>query len=51
MKHRWYFHLRGQVYVYGPTGPITKGELLEYLREQWGTGRRIPCGTQFWMAT
>jgi len=47
-KFRWYFHLRGQVYAYGPVGPMTKGELLEYLREQWGNGKRIPYGTGYW---
>jgi len=45
---KWYFHLRGQVYAYGPVGPMTKTELLEYLREQWGNGQRIPYGTQVW---
>ncbi|MBS3906303.1 MAG: hypothetical protein KGZ49_04610 [Syntrophaceae bacterium] len=45
---RWFFHLRGQVYAYGPVGPMTKTELLEYLREQWGNGQRIPYGTQVW---
>jgi hypothetical protein len=48
VKYRWYFHLRGQVYAYGPVGPMTRSELLEYLRETWGNGKRVPYGTQIW---
>jgi hypothetical protein len=50
-KFRWYFHLRGQVYAYGPTYTMTKEELKEYLREYWGNSKRIPYGTQYWRAT
>jgi len=48
-KQRWYYHLRGQVYAYGPTSPMTKMELLEFLRNAWGNGR-VPYGTQYWKA-
>lgn len=49
-KTRWYFHLRGQVYGYGPIGPMKKAEAKEYIREYFGNGRRLPCGTQIWKA-
>jgi len=49
-KVRWYFHLRSQVYAYGPTQPMTKEELKDYLREYWGNGKRVPYGTQCWRA-
>jgi hypothetical protein len=50
-RYRWYYHLRGQVYAYGPTSPMTKGELWDFLRKCWGNGKRVPYGTQFWRAT
>ncbi len=47
-RTRWFFHLRGQVYAYGPVGPMTERELKDYLRTFWGNGKRIPYGTQYW---
>jgi hypothetical protein len=49
-RHRrsmWYFHLRGKVNIYGPVGPMTRKEMVDYLRSFWGNGR-VPYGTQFW---
>jgi len=43
----WYFHLRGEVNIYGPVGPMTRKEMVDYLRSFWGNGR-VPYGTQFW---
>jgi len=45
---RWYYHLRGQVYAYGPTQLMTEIELLDFLRRAWGNGKRIPYGTGYW---
>ena len=49
-KHKWYVHLRGQVYAYGPMHPMTRTDLHVYLREYWGNGKRVPYGTQIWRA-
>jgi len=38
----WDYHLRGQVYAYDPTSPMTRGELLEFLQNFWGKGKRVP---------
>lgn len=47
-ESRWYYHLRGQVYAYGPTQEMTEDELKEFLRTAWGNGKRVPYGTQYW---
>jgi len=47
---KWYFHLRGQSYAYGPIGPMTEKEVRTYIKITWGNGRNIPPGTQIWKA-
>ena len=46
--HRWYYHLRGQVYAYGPIGPMTLEDAKKSIRDGWGGGKRVPYGTQIW---
>jgi len=46
--HRWYYHLRGQTYAYGPIGPMSLKAAKKSIRDGWGNGKRVPYGTQIW---
>jgi len=48
---RWYYHLPGQVYAYGPTTQqfATERDAREHIRRSWGFVR-LPRGTEVWKA-
>jgi len=48
---RWYYHLPGQVYAYGPTTGYYSNErdARDLIRRSWGF-KRLPRGTEVWRA-
>uniref|UniRef100_A0A6M3M7H9 Uncharacterized protein n=1 Tax=viral metagenome TaxID=1070528 RepID=A0A6M3M7H9_9ZZZZ len=46
---RWFYHLPGQVYAYGPTTEYlsSESEVRERVRRSWGF-KRLPRGTEVW---
>lgn len=49
-ENRWFYMLPGEAYAYGPTSPMTKEDLKQYIRDEWSDNNRIPNGTQYWIA-
>ena len=51
-KKRWFYHLPGQPYAYGPSEfdePVDEAEVRRMILRSWYPGRkRLPNGVEVW---